>query len=103
MKCNCQNGKVFAFINRGEDYRTHTQEWITCTDCNGSGEIPDIWEEWGKIGEKLRKKRFSLDFSMHKLAQLLGCSSVDVSKAELGKIDPSPYLLQLEELGKCSE
>ena len=92
MKCNCKNGKTFAFVNRGPDYKKHSQEWIDCDRCGGTGEIPDEMKGWIQKGRELKKLRLKAGFSLMDIKERSPFDMVEFSQAESGRVDPKPYI-----------
>jgi DNA-binding XRE family transcriptional regulator len=93
-------GEVFAFINRGEDYRKHTQEYIRCDTCNGWGRILFTkWvrlRHWRRLGRKVRDIRISYYFTFSKASELLGIKPHELSAIEHGRVNPKKYIKRLK-------
>ncbi len=86
-------GKIqsFAFLNRGEDWRTHTQEYVNadCNACAGYGHLHQWVLDQIAAGKKHRQQLQDNNESMRDAAQRLGISAAELSKAERG-LTPLP-------------
>ena len=102
MKCNCDNGQVFAHVNYGERNGECHGEWkfITCPDCGGSGEVPDIWAEWRKRGIRLRYWMETNELTLRKAARQFHIDVCELSRMEHGKANPDKFIEKLESQGE---
>lgn len=73
-----------CFINRGEDYRTHSIEHRACRTCNGFGEVTAEHAERIAEGRALRDGRLSRGVSLMDEAARLGISPARLSAIERG-------------------
>jgi hypothetical protein len=62
---------------------------VKCSQCCGSGVVDPTWRALGLV---LKAKRIAADVSLREDAQARGVRAVDLSDAEHGRIDPTPYL-----------
>lgn len=81
--CNGER-KVFAFLNNGPDYRTHTSMWIDCRTCLGKGVITREHADRIVAGSSMREQRVQRGESLREAAKRLGISAVELSAIERG-------------------
>ncbi len=87
MKCpDCDGrGEVFAFINRGEDISTHSQDWIPCLTCKGEGVAPDDIEARREAGHRWYESVRQPDELMFEVGLRLGLKPSEVSAIRQGR------------------
>lgn len=97
MTCPICDGKkeVFAFVNRGEDVRTHTQGMITCFACRGTGLVDDEQPHRVAIGTAFRRTRSDRGESLYACAVRLGVTSSQLSAYECGHVVPDEALVKI--------
>lgn len=78
----CENGRVFAHINRGD--KPHTWEWIACFTCKGAGKITPEHMERIAAGQKMREERLARDESLMEAARRMGITPAELSRRERG-------------------
>ncbi|MDH3360097.1 MAG: helix-turn-helix domain-containing protein [Desulfobulbaceae bacterium] len=78
--------KGLAFLNRGEDYRTHTQQEIVCLTCNGQGTITTEMMNRINKGKELRKRRIAKRLTLRQAASKLGILPSQLSAIEHGRV-----------------
>ena len=91
MLCPTCGGQqtIEALVNRGS--KGCAMEAIRCYRCKGTGEVPDVAEEWQRIGEFLRGDRLRRDRSQREEAKRLGLDVTLIGKMEAGVINPASY------------
>lgn len=83
----CENGKTFIFANRGEDYRKHTQEWVDCRHCDGSGIVTRKVIRNDRRGMKLKKLRVKKEITLAMASEITGKPITYISGLENGRHD----------------
>lgn len=89
--CRGRGGGV-AFINRGPDWRTHTQEHRDCVTCKGNGEVSDELARRIAIGKQRRDARVAKMQSLFTAASAAGVSAAELSRRERG-LGPAEWYL----------
>ena len=70
--------------------------FLTCPDCNATGEVDDRYPEWEKIGRKMCEDRISRDGSLREEARERRISVVKLSRMERGFEEPKPRQLSAD-------
>ncbi len=76
--------KVFAFLNNGPDYRTHTSTFIDCRTCLGRGVITREHADRIVAGASMREQRVQRRESLRDAAKRLGITAVELNAIERG-------------------
>ncbi|MGH1361023.1 MAG: hypothetical protein ACRBC3_19865 [Burkholderiaceae bacterium] len=86
-------GKIrsFAFLNRGEDWRTHTQEYVDhrCSACAGHGHLHQWVIDQIAAGKRHRDDRRGRREGVSACAKRMGITPSELVWMECGK-DPLP-------------
>lgn len=61
---------------------------LPCTTCDGEGEVSEEKIAWITRGRELRDKRVAAGRSLREEAEMLGITSVELSRRERGKVNP---------------
>lgn len=77
--------KVFAFMNNGPDYRTHTSGLIDCRTCLGAGKITQEHADRIAAGTSMRTQRVQRGESLRDAAKRLGITATELSAIEHGR------------------
>lgn len=78
--------RIYAFINTGEDWRAHRNEYVYCFTCNGAGKVPRTMAQRIERGARLRAARIARGLSLLEAAKRLGVSAEELSAMERGRI-----------------
>lgn len=70
----------------------HELRTVKCARCKGDGKITEEMARWIELGQQLRDRRMSPYRNLRDEAEALGTDPVQLSKAEAGRIDPTPFL-----------
>ena len=81
-------GSIRGLVNRGGNCSWET---ISCFQCHGSKEVPNIDPEFVRVGKALRADRLKRYASQREEAKRLGIDVTLIGKMELGLVDPDPY------------
>ena len=87
ITCPHCDGKrqVYAFLNHGPDYRTHTSGYMNCQTCHATGEITQEHAARIASGEKARRERIERGESLNDAARRLGITPAQLSARERGR------------------
>ena len=87
ITCPHCDGKrqVYAFLNHGPDYRTHTSGYVQCSTCQGMGAITTEHAERIKTGKRVQAERIERGESLNDAARRLGISPAELSARERGR------------------
>lgn len=78
-------GWVYAFLNNGPDYRTHTSGFVQCLTCQGMSAITTEHAERIETGERMRRERVERGESLNEAARRLGITPAQLSARERGR------------------
>lgn len=87
ITCPHCDGKrqVYAFLNNGPDYRTHTSGYVQCSTCQGMGAITTERAKRILTGAHMRRERIERGESLNEAAKRLGISPAQLSARERGR------------------
>lgn len=77
--------ELFCFVNRGHDIAHHSQEWIQCRTCDGTGLVSSEKADRITQGRKGRAARLASGMSLMQAARMIGITPVELSAIERGE------------------
>ena len=78
-------GGCEAFINRGPDISTHSQQWVECSTCSGFGTVNEKRAKLVEQGRVWRNERVARRETLLELSKRIGMGPAEISAIEHGR------------------